>query len=678
MIFFLLKQKECYRYPLRYFLRSGSVFLSYFLTVLCIFVFLNIIFSSKLFAQDEDVPNKYLFPVIGPNVNLNAGYNFVDLKGSSRAEEYEYLHYSPYLGGEGIYFYFPHRLNIDVELKNRRDYYNDMSYSYKDLIFFRSVSRSIFHALDNIMPVAFNVMTGALSTDIRDAGEVYGIRSGIHSLFLRLKAPDYPFHIYIDNRIVDKEGIRQQTGLLGSGYFNDLLVSSRKRKIDWRYNEITVGTNSHLGPVEIDLSHGESRFNVKGDNVDFDPYSPSGFGSSLLRESGIYPHNLIPEIKGFSNTVKFHTSYTGSIVASATLTKMEKENKESGAQADYLVGSGEVMWMPMPRLTFYVKYRHREKDMDVPSTVTISDISNPIKSYTYILKDAISSKSDKISGIIRYRPIKGLNIRAEYTFEDLRRDFATLWGLPSSTKRGNISISADMMVHRTVNIKTCYSHKETDKRAYNYEPDSADEARFSLTWVPFQRINTFISYSISRENRKDLYFTNTFSTGERDVKKDRIMGNLTFLILSNLSFTASYSYIHNRTAQDITTLIGTYPFNLLRDSMVPYKDLARNYGIDINYEPKTNITVSGGIIHTISRGIFYTSLQEISNIPGLSELKARETVYSFNGEYRLKDNIGLGLKYRYTALKDIINNPNDDINNGRAQIILLTITRKWK
>lgn len=215
---FLLKQKGCYRYPLRYFLRSGSVFLSYFLTVLCIFVILNIIFSSKLFAQDEDVP-KYLFPVIGPDVFLNAGYSFVDLKGSSRAEEYEYLHYSPYLGGEGIYFYFPHRLNIDVELKNRRDYYNDMSYSYKDLIFFRSVSRSIFHNLDNIMPVAFNVMTGALSTDIRDAAEVYGIRSGIHSLFLRLKAPDYPFHIYINNRIVDKEGIRQQTGLLGSGYF---------------------------------------------------------------------------------------------------------------------------------------------------------------------------------------------------------------------------------------------------------------------------------------------------------------------------------------------------------------------------------------------------------------------------------------------------------------------------
>lgn len=677
MIFFLLKQKGCYRYPLSYFLRSGSVFLSYFLTVLCIFVFLNIIFSTKLFAQDEDVP-KYLIPVIGPNVNLNAGYNFVDLKGSSRAEEYEYLHYSPNLGGEGIYFYFPHRLNIDLELKNRRDYYNDMSYSYKDLIFFRSVSRSIFHNIDNIMPVAFNVMTGALSTDIRDTGEVYGIRSGIHSLFLRLKAPDYPFHIYIDNRILDKEGIRQETGLLGSGYFNDLLVSSRKREIDWRYNEITVGTNSHLGPVEIDLSHGESRFNVKGDNVYFDFYSPSGYGPSLLRESGIYPHSLIPEIKGFSNTVKFHTSYTGSIVASATLTKKEKENKESGAQAYYLVGSGEVMWMPMPRLTFYVKYRHREKDMDVPSTVTISDISNPTKSYTYILKDAISSKSVTLSGIIRYRPIKELNIRAEYTFEDLRRDFATLWGLPSSTKRGNISISADMRVHRTVNIKTCYSHKETDKPAYNYEPDSADEARFSLTWVPFQRINTFISYSLSRENRKDLYFTDNLSTGERDVKKDRIMGNLTFLILSNLSLTVSYSYIHNRTAQDITTLIGTYPFNLLRDSMVPYKDLARNYGIDINYEPKTDITVSGGIIHTISRGIFYTSLQEISNIPGLSELKARETVYFFNGEYRLKDSIGLGLKYRYTALKDVINNPNDDINNGRAQIILLTLTRKWK
>lgn len=636
-------------------------------------------YLSNLYAQEEEI-HEYVFPVIGPNVDLEAGYSLIDLKGPARTEEYEYLHNSIYLAGEGVYFSFPHRLNLDLEFKNKKDYYSDLSYSYKDLIFFRSISRSLFHNLENLTPNAFDVITGLPSIEVRDAGEIYGIRSGIYSYFLRFKAPDYPFHIYLDGRIVDKEGIKQQTGLIGAGYFNNILVSTRKRVIDWKLEEMVIGTNSHIGPIEIDLSHGESRFNIKGDKIFYDLYSPAGFTSPLLRETGAFPHNLLPEIKGSSNTIKLHTSYTGGLVASATLSKIEKENKDSGAKSDYFIGSGEVMWMPMTRLTFFLKYRHRERDMDIPSSASIVDISNPANSYTYLLKEAISSTSDSLSGIVRYRPVKGLTLRVEYTFENLRRNSADLWGLPSSTERGNLNISADMRLHRTLNIRARYTHKETDNPAYNYEPERADEGRISITWTPLQRVNIFLGYMISKEKRDDIYFKNTNSQGERDVKKDRLTGNLTFLIMNNLSLTTSCSYIHNRTTQDITLL--TLPsFTPEKDSMVPYKDLARNYGIDINYEPQNNITLSGGVSHTISRGIFYPSISALTDnesVSNLSELKIRETVYSINGEYRLKRGFSVGLKYRYTSTRDIIDNPNDDISDGKAHIILLTLTKKWK
>ncbi len=57
-------------------------------------------FCSDLFAQEEEF-QEYLFPVIGPDIDLTAGYSFIDLKGPSRTEEHEYLHYSPYLGAMG-------------------------------------------------------------------------------------------------------------------------------------------------------------------------------------------------------------------------------------------------------------------------------------------------------------------------------------------------------------------------------------------------------------------------------------------------------------------------------------------------------------------------------------------------------------------------------------------------
>lgn len=653
-----------------------NLLLYFSICYLCIIVLFITVPFNDLFAQDVET-QEYLFPVIGPEISLSAGYRFVDLKGPARAEEYEYLHYSPYLSGDGLYFSFPHRLNVDIEFKNRKDYYSDISYSFKDLVFFRGISRSIFHNLDNIVPAAFDVMTGQPSTDIRDAGEVYGIRSGIHSIFLRFKAPDFPFHVYFDGRVIAREGIRQQVSLLGSGYINNLIVSTRTRDIDLRHNEIVIGTNSHLGPLEIDLSHGESRFNVKGDNVYYDLYSTSGLFTPL-REAGVFPHNLIPEVKGSSNTLKVHTSYTGGIVASATLSRIEKENRYSGAKADYLIGSGEIMLMPMPMLTFFVKYRHRERDVDIPSTVSITDISNPLNSYTYIVRDAISSTSDSISGIVRYRPLKGLTLRAEYTFENIRRDFADLWGLPSSTEKGSLSISADMRVHRTVNIKARYTHKEVDGPAYSYEPERADEGRISIAWNPLQRVNAFAGYMISKERRNDIFFTNTNSLGSRDVQRDRIIGNLTFLIIDNLSLTTSYSYIQNRTTQDITMQTLSPSSGPLKDSMVPYKDVGRIYGLDVNYEPREDVTLSGGINYTISRGIFYPSLSGFSDTQDLSELKVREVVYSFNGEYRIKERVSLGLKYRYTTIRDIVDNPNDDISNGRVHIILLTLTKRWR
>lgn len=634
---------------------------------------------NNLYALNEEI-HEYVFPEIGPEINLKGGYNFIDLKGPARVEEYEYLHYSPYLAGEGVYFSYPHRFNIDLEFKNKKDYYGDLSYSYKDLIFFRSLSRSIFHNLENYKPLVFDVVTAVPSTDIRDTGEVYGVRSGIYSFFLRFKAPDYPFHVYFDGRITDKEGIGQQIGLLGSGYFNDFLVSTRKRAIDWKLEEVVAGTNSHIGPFEIDLSHGESRFNVNGDKILYDSFSAAGFPSFSLRESGIYSHHLFPDVKGSSNTIKLHTSYTGGLVASVTLSNIKKENRDSGAKADYLIGSGEIMWMPLPKIAFFIKFRHREKDADIPSTVSIFDLSNPSNSYTYLVKEAISSTSDMISGIVRYRPVNGLTIRAEYTFEDLRRDFAELWRLPASTKKNNLSISADMRIYRTMKIKMRYTHKETDNPSYNYEPERSDEGRFSIAWSPILRINTFLSYIVSREKRDDIYFTHENSSGGREVEKNRIMGNLTFQISDNLSLTTSYSYINNRTVQDISVI--TMPLYTPKiDPMVPYRDWARNYGIDINYEPESNVTLSGGVSHTVSRGIFYPSLTNLTEpeaVSNLSELKIRETVYSMNGEYRIRGGISIGIKYRYTSLKDLIDNPNDDISNGRAHLILISLTKKLK
>lgn len=634
--------------------------------------------TEEFSAEERHI---YKFPDIKPDASFYGGYRFVHLNGSPRAEEFEYLHNSISLGWDLKAFPFPHRLGLHIDVKNRKDYFGDVNYAFKDIVIFRGINRTSFHNLDNIRLIDLDTGTASPGVDVRDKDKEYGVKTGMNSVLLRLKMPDFPFHIYIDSSLTEKDGTQQQRSLSGSGYFNNLLRTSQSRDIDWKTENIIIGANSHLGPIEVDISHGEKRFDVSGDKVLSDTYTAAT--STPARAAGTYQHNLIPELKGSSNTIKLHTSYTGSLVASTTFSKIERENIDSGAKADYFIGAGEVVWMPLTKLIFFLKYRHKEADIDNPDNVTITDRSNPANTYAYQVKKSISSVTDSVSGLIRHKPISGLTLKAEYSYEDIRRKDAGEWDVPQSTQKNTASLSADIKIIKSLKLKAKYTHKNIHDPASNIEPDHSDEGRISVTWIPMPRLNTLVSYIVAREKRGDLHFLDeneqpVQGTENRDVNRDRLLGSITFLILKDLSLTTSYSYMHNKTKQDIvfSDTSGIAHVN----SSVPNKDIANSYALDINYLPKNNISLAAGVNHTISRGIFYPSddnlLQPVS-IASFSELKTQETVYSVSGEYKFKGGFASGFQCRYSRFDDVLDNPNDDVQDGRAHIILLTMSKTW-
>ncbi|MBW2645412.1 MAG: hypothetical protein JRE23_04375, partial [Deltaproteobacteria bacterium] len=72
---------------------------------------------------------------------------------------------------------------------------------------------------------------------------------------------------------------------------------------------------------------------------------------------------------------------TGRIVATGTLSHTKRENNDSGAEAELLVGHGELVWMPKANLTFMAKYRYQGTDVDNPDSTTIVDRLNPATTY---------------------------------------------------------------------------------------------------------------------------------------------------------------------------------------------------------------------------------------------------------------------------------------------------------
>lgn len=629
-------------------------------------------------AADEEA---YVFPSLAPEGSLFAGYRHVDLSGSTGAAEYEYLKNSLLLGGEYRFFNFPHRFHLDFDMKNVKDYFGDLDYSYEDIVVARGVFRGLHHNLDNIVMTDLDPLNTATSSPtvlLRDANQQYGINFNMSTVSLRFKTHDFPFHLYIDGSYITKNGQKQERFLLGSGAGNPIIRTSQARDVDWTTRNIVVGVNSHLGPIEVDLSHGEKRFEANGTNVFFDSYSAVTGASP--RAAGVYPHNLIPDQKGSSNTLKVHTSYTGGLVASMTLSQYSNENQYSGAKADYLIGAGDLVWIIRPGLQTYLKYRHREISIDTPETVTLTSLSDITKSYTYAVDRSLSSIEDKVIAGIKYNPLKGVMLRAEYTYDDIRRNNAENIFVNRDTQKQIFTLASDVRLAKGLNLRAKYEHKEANNPAYNIDPGRSDEATVTATWVPLPFMSATLNYSVAKERRHDLNWLldgEIFQTENRSLNKDRLIGSVTVSPLRNFSVTGSYAYMHNKTQQDMfyENAAGT----TVEPSM-PFKNMVQSYSLEALYTPAQNINLSGGVTHTISSGAFYPVAQDFLqpiSIASLSAMKMHETVYSLNGDYSFKRGFKLGVQYRYSKLNDVLANPYDEITNGKVQVVLLTLSKKW-
>jgi hypothetical protein len=622
---------------------------------LCVFV-LVLAFGSAALARN----GVYKFPEIKPKYNVYGGYWFVDVRNSESAGEYEYLRNSVSLGGDVIAFPFPHRVHLKLDFLNNNDYFADFSYAYGDKVLSRWINRTLHHNLDNIGMTAFSGYPVARGDSPSDE---YGIKSRMDTVFLRLKPLEYPFHVYIDSSFGDKKGSVQQRFQGGDGWWNSQQRVSQERDIQWNTQDITVGANSHLGPVEVDLSHSEKTFTSGGQSVMTHVYTGSPPGLS-----GTYPHNLIPDVEGSSNTLKIHTSYTGSVVASMTLSNAVRKNLDSGAKADYFLGAAEVRWTPLTKMSLVFKYRHRHADIDNPDSLTdayygLAAIQNTVTG----IRPSISSSTDTVSGNVRYSVFRPLTVNLGYTHKEIDREDIENnirdWDVPEKTVENTLSLSARARLPLNLKLKVNYKHRDISDPGSNVQPDRSDGGVISVTWIPVSRLSAFLSYGVTTEERKDLSIINV---EKRNACRQKFASSLTYLLKEDLSLTVGYARFNNRIEQDI--LYGGFPTPEPPARDVQYEDTADNYSVNISYIPKERIILNAGASWTNSSGGFSPDTYDVAY---LSELEQTEVVYTASGEYVLKNALSLAMRYKYSDFD------SSETSDGTAQTVLMTASKKW-
>ncbi len=454
----------------------------------------------------QGAENSMPLPSYQSKTRFFAGYRWVNLDDSERAGEYQDLHSSLTVGIDALSCPLPHRFHLNGEFLNKNDVYADTGYAYSDLLLFRDIFVRVHHNLDH-SDYQYSGEPPKINYEDRNVGDRYSTDVSNNFLSLRLKAPNFPFHIFLKHRYVDKEGSIQQRFLLGG--FDNIHKISETRRIDWRSNAITLEVNSHLGPMEIEYTHDFSRFDPGGDNVLYDFYPATG-----ARSADIYPHNVIPETESRANSLKLHTSYTGRIVASVTLDNGHRKNNYSGAVADTWQGAVDVSWVSDPSLMFFFKYRHRDLALDNPDSVTLSGLAHTM---TYPVRRSISSRKDIFPLSASLRPISRLTIIPAYHFEHLARQDSAAWRvLPKYTDIHSIKLTAYARSLNQLKVKAIYDYKYDDHPAYNIEPDSSNQIRFSTTYLPAPWLTALLDYSLTLSTRDYIRYLN----GEPDTVVD--------------------------------------------------------------------------------------------------------------------------------------------------------------
>lgn len=645
--------------------------------------------EEALSFDDEDIaleltePTQvYQFPEVPTFFTIGLGYHTARVeKGSPAVSETEYEKLGDFatVSTELRAYPFPHRIHLDIDYLNPDEYFGDLRYSYSDLILFRYLNSTLFHNLDNINLIDYGP-DPRYSVLQLDTNEEYGITTGIHTASLRFKWPDFPFHLYAIGDMVTKEGTRQQGFLGGSGYFNNLQRRTEKRKVDWTDSGATIGFNTHAGPIEVDYSYNQKQFEVNSVRTLYDPYA-AGAG----RPAGTYAHNEVPDFVSSTHSLKLHSSYTGRLVLSGTLAQTSTENDTNGAKADYLFIGAETVWLPMNELTFFVRYRHKDRDVENPSTAALvdyTDPSNPIITQTYSVRDSLSSTSDRISAKARVRPAKGVILNAEYAFENISRTNSDEWKMASETIKNFGGLKLRVRASERLLINAGISHEITEAPSHNTELDYLSKGNISATWTPNPRIMTYLGYDISIGKRDEVaYVLNDvqYTVEDREVRNNKVVALIGVSLSDTVSLTTHYSFFDTKVDQTLVydDFSSLQPF--LSDTSSPYKQRAHVLSADIHYRPG-RFSLGAGVTHTRSRTKFTPSLAEALqpvSINTFSELETRETVYALMGEYSFRGGFTFEVEYKYADFDDVLDKPDDYTEDTYSHVGLAKLSKRW-
>jgi hypothetical protein len=602
------------------------------------------------------------------------GYRWVSTEDSLKAAEYIYPNSSATFGLNLLSRPLPYRYHVNGEFVSKYDFYSDAGFAYKDLILFRDILVGVHHNLNHYRYL--NDVPMYLDEAVDDQ---YYKNFTNNLMSLRLKAPNFPLHGFINHRYVDQDGMIQQRFLLG--YFDSLDINSRSRDIDWKSNAVRLGANSHFGPVAIEYAYDQARFDPGGNNILYDDYPPYNSTDPDIpsRAADTYPHNVFPESESSGHSVKVHSSYTGGIVTAASVSTLTQENNYSGTESNNWKGAFDFTWIPDPVVGFFFKYRHKDVDMDNPDEIALYGYPDTI----YSVRQGISYNKDVFSLSSRYKARSNITLFANYEFSHLERKELSEWALlPEQSNIHAIDLTARARPFDQVKVMAEYEYKNYDEPSYNSTPDYSNKLKLTTNYTPTPTHNLYLEYILLATSRDSLRYLNSdpyelLETGERDGRSDQFLASFTTQLTPKASLTFSWFYLRWEIEQDLAygkwAPFGTGDLPYI-DTGVPNCDKSNTLSVSLYFIPREDISVTADLSYTLSKGT--TNYKDVVgdadySLSQFSNLEAAETAVSIALAKRFYTDWEVGFR----SFMDIYDDKEYDFLDGKVFINSISLKR---
>ncbi|MCK4838734.1 MAG: hypothetical protein KAS94_08000, partial [Desulfobulbaceae bacterium] len=430
--------------------------------------------------------------------------------------------------------------------------------------------------------------------------------------------------------------------------------------IDQESQEFAIGSNIHLGRVEIDISHKNRKFESALTDPTYS-YAVDSIGTTIDSL-----HNVTPELKATTNSLKIHTSHSGRIFASVTLSEINKENDYSGAEAKNTLSYGEFFWLPASYLAFTTKLRHQKNEASAPATVTGTNWLGGTT--TYIVTPGVESTTDTATLGLRFSLIPKTNLNFKYTkkITEVEEQSSLDWSTPPKTTKDEYELAISNWVIPKVRATAKLNHirvaSELDTTSINNEPDQTNQFNLGVTWSVSPKIVAYGSAFVARDDTESNQMSGAITNANTaEALRQQHLISFAFLVNDKLTLSPSYTYIADEQGRDIV-------WDGMVDSNYTNKQQAHSYALNLMFLPTKKANINCSIDYTTTDGSYdptspFTGTSgtiDTFEIAQFSLSSTEEINIRLDADYDIGRGWGLGLDLRFTDWQDdSFDNPSE-------------------